>query len=50
MPFLIDFLIYLAAFAVGAGLTWLVAGAIFPLRTADAAHSAFDPEPVGSQR
>lgn len=50
MPFLIDFLIYLAAFAVGAGLTWLVVGAIFPLRTAEAARSAFDPEPEVSHR
>jgi hypothetical protein len=50
MPFLIDFLIYLTAFAVGAGLTWLIVGAVLPRRTAEAARSAFDPEPEGSQR
>ena len=49
MPFLIDFLIYLAAFTAGAGLTWLVVGRIFPLRTPEAAESAFDAEPVASQ-
>jgi K+-transporting ATPase c subunit len=49
MQFLIDFLIYLAAFAVGAGLTWLVVGRIFPLRTAQAAQSAFEVEAEGSQ-
>ena len=50
MPFLIDFLIFLTAFTVGAGLTWLVVGKVFPLRTAEAARSAFDPEPEVSQR
>jgi len=49
MQFLIDFLIYLAVFALGAGLTWLVVGRVFPLRTAEDAESAFDVEPEGSR-
>ena len=50
MTFLIDFLIYLAAFVVGAGLTWLVVAKFLPLRTAEAARSAFDPEAEVSTR
>jgi hypothetical protein len=48
MNLLIDFLIYLTAFAVGAGLTWLIVGSVLPDRTAEAARARLA-TPEGSQ-